>query len=121
LSAKDKEVSDLSDNHKSDTEDFRLYESAILEAARKSVGKGNSKVVDIVFPLWLNMVHQIIVKRGCPCTRGHTNACFLKLEVSKQTSSLEKSGLSFEAFLEIIMRARKLASEIDSETSTGQK
>lgn len=87
--------------------DFKTYKDAARSAAVATVlDTAQARRVNAE-PYWVEAVHAIVVRKGCPCAK-EGSACFLKLKPETRKLAFAETDLSYEKFLEVIEEALAL-------------
>lgn len=67
----------------------------------------DDEIVDLLFPIWREAIHQIFLRRGCGCTSGDYANCFLHLSLIEQIRLVPSDNIySFFYFVNVITKGR---------------
>jgi len=87
-----------------------IYSQAIREALEQSQGldpEWDEAWITLLFPIWREAVHQILIRKGCGCTSGDRDHCFLHLSAEEQIHFVTPDNIySFFYFLSVIKKGR---------------
>jgi len=87
-----------------------IYSQAIREALEQSLGldpEEDEVWVTLLFPIWRQAVHGILVRKGCGCNSGDEMHCFLHLSTEEQIHFVPPDNIySFFYFLSVIKKGR---------------
>jgi hypothetical protein len=86
-------------------DDLATLIAALRRAATQLVWSGECDLSDALYPFWRDAVHEMLVRRGCPCTRDRASECFLSLEPHEQRTKL-KGDIGLDAFTKFFNDAR---------------
>lgn len=87
-------------------EDWIIFKKALKKSA-EAILIPEEKQEPVLFNIWLEGVHEILIKKGCPCQSDKPGKCFLKLKKEEQLELMhENELLSFENFLDVTKKAK---------------
>lgn len=87
-----------------------VYNRAIKRALDKVFNLDmtrDGEMIDLLFPIWRQAIHQILLRKGCGCTSGEHANCFLHLSETEQIQLLPPDNVySFFYFVNVITKGR---------------
>lgn len=67
----------------------------------------DAEMIDLLFPIWRQAIHQILLQKGCGCTSGDQANCFLLLSSMEQIRLVPPDNIySFFYFVNVITKGR---------------
>jgi len=88
-------------------EDLLILKDAASQAAAATMLRPEQDLRTALFPFWSDAIHRVLLRRGCPCTAGREAECFRRLPPGEQAARLAGSDVSIEAFVAVIIEARR--------------
>jgi len=91
-------------------EAMSIYNRAIKEGLARVFDLDLSRDdewINLLFPIWIKAVHEILIGKGCGCVSGAEDKCFLHLSPAEQIRFVAPDNIyGFLYFLSVIKKGR---------------